>query len=187
VIEALKNKGIKLDAQDPMPLYTRIGINTGEMVVGNMGTSNKMNYTIMGNAVNLAARLEGVNKQYHTGGILISEYTKSMIGDEFICRSLDRVRVVGINTPVRLYELLGSRSEPGLRGEDAVPDTLAAWEEALALYEKRRFREAEEIFRSLAAQNEADNTARLYLDTCRSYIAAPPPDDWDGVNNLSQK
>jgi adenylate cyclase len=181
VLEALKNKGMQLDAQDPMPLYTRIGINTGEMVVGNMGTSNKMNYTIMGNAVNLAARLEGVNKQYHTGGILISEYTKSMIGDEFICRSLDRVRVVGINTPVRLYELLG------LRGEDAAPDSLAAWEEALALYEKRQFRAAEEIFRSLAAQNETDNTARLYLDTCRGYIAVPPPDDWDGVNNLIQK
>jgi adenylate cyclase len=92
-----KYKGLRLDTGAPVPLYTRIGINTGEMVVGNMGTSNKMNYTIMGNAVNLAARLEGVNKQYRTGGILVSEYTKNETGDEFICRSLDRVRVVGIN------------------------------------------------------------------------------------------
>jgi adenylate cyclase len=140
-----------------------------------------MNYTIMGNAVNLAARLEGVNKQYHTGGILISEYTKNGIGDEFICRSLDRVRVVGINTPVRLYELLDLRSGTG------APDTSAAWEEALALYEKRQFPAAAEIFSSIAARNEADATARLYADKCRTYIAAPPPADWDGVNNLTQK
>ncbi|MDR1238678.1 MAG: CHASE2 domain-containing protein [Treponema sp.] len=179
--EAELNRGIMADRLSPRPLYTRIGINTGEMVVGNMGTSTKMNYTIMGNAVNLAARLEGVNKQYHTGGVLISEYTKSEIGDEFICRSLDRVRVVGINTPVRLYELLG------IRGGAGEPDSTAAWEEAMALYEKREFRAAEEIFLSLAARNEQDGAARLYTETCRAYIAAPPPADWDGVNNLSAK
>jgi adenylate cyclase len=179
--EAELNRLIMAEELSPSPLYTRIGVNTGEMVVGNMGTSNKMNYTIMGNAVNLAARLEGVNKQYHTGGILISEYTKNEIGDEFICRSLDRVRVVGINTPVRLYELLDLRDDAG------EPAAVAAWEEALALYEKRRFQEAEEIFSSIAAQNEADGAARLYVDMCRGYIAAPPPPDWDGVNNLSQK
>jgi hypothetical protein len=181
VINALKGKGIKLDEDDPIPLYTRIGINTGEMVVGNMGTSNKMNYTIMGNAVNLAARLEGVNKQYHTGGILISEYTKEQIGDEFICRSLDQVRVVGINRPLRLYELLCLRDEAG---KAAAP---ASWEDALALYEKRDFPAAEEIFSSIAAHNGKDGTARLYTERCRHYIASPPPPDWDGVNNLSEK
>ncbi|MDR2259033.1 MAG: CHASE2 domain-containing protein [Treponema sp.] len=181
--EAELNRVVMAEGLSPLPLYTRIGINTGEMVVGNMGTSNKMNYTIMGNAVNLAARLEGVNKQYHTGGILISEYTKNGIGDEFICRSLDRVRVVGINTPVRLYELLGLRSEAAA-GE---LDTFAAWEEALALYEKRQFPAAAKIFSSIAAQNEKDGVARLYMNNCKEYIAAPPPDDWDGVNTLTQK
>ena len=179
--EAELNRVVMAEGLSPLPLYTRIGINTGEMVVGNMGTSNKMNYTIMGNAVNLAARLEGVNKQYHTGGILISEYTKQEIGDEFICRSLDRVRVVGINTPVRLYELLG------LRDGAAGPDALIVWEEALALYEQRQFSAAAEIFSSIAARNEGDAAARLYADKCRGYAAAPPPDDWDGVNNLTQK
>ncbi|MDR0402780.1 MAG: adenylate/guanylate cyclase domain-containing protein, partial [Treponema sp.] len=174
------NRVVMAEGLSPMPLYTRIGINTGEMVVGNMGTSNKMNYTIMGNAVNLAARLEGVNKQYRTGGILISEYTKTELGNEFVCRSLDRVRVVGINEPLRLYELLGLRGETD---EEAVK----IWEAAFALYEKRRFREAEEAFGSIAAKNEKDGAARLYAEKCRSYSAAPPPDGWDGVNNLSEK
>jgi adenylate cyclase len=183
VLDALKNKGVRIDDAAPVPLYTRIGLNTGEMVVGNMGTSNKMNYTIMGNAVNLAARLEGVNKQYYTGGITISEYTRNEIGDEFICRSLGRVRVVGINTPVKLYELLDLREGAG-SGE---LDMAASWERALGLYEGREFRGAEEIFASIAAQNSRDGTAPFYAELCRKYIAAPPPAGWDGVNNLSQK
>jgi len=102
------NKVVMEEKLSPTPIFTRIGINTGDMVVGNMGAENKMDYTIMGNAVNLAARLEGVNKQYHTGGILISEYTREKLGDEFLLRRLDRVRVVGIHTPLRLYELLAN-------------------------------------------------------------------------------
>jgi adenylate cyclase len=89
--------------------------------------------------------------------------------------------VVGINTPVRLYELLG------LRGGAGAQDTPAAWEEALGLYEKRQFPAAMEIFGSIAARNETDAAARLYADKCRAYIAAPPPADWDGINNLTQK
>jgi adenylate cyclase len=183
VLAALKDRGTVLDPDVPIPLYTRIGINTGEMVVGNMGTPTKMNYTIMGNAVNLSARLEGINKQYHTGGITISEYTKDIIGDEFICRSLDRVRVVGINTPLTIYELLGLRNEAGA----AEMDALAVWEDARALYEKREFRQAGARFSSIAAKDTKDDVARFYIDKCRSYVAAPPSDDWDGVTNLSQK
>jgi adenylate cyclase len=164
-------------------IYTRIGINTGEMVVGNMGTPNKMDYTIMGNAVNLAARLEGVNKQYNTGGILVSEYTREMLGDEFILRSLDRVRVVGINTPVRLFELLAFRSE-------APPELLAmtnAWETAIETFEKRNFIDANDLFEEIAVQNPADQTAKLYISRCEQYKKTPPQQDWDGVNNLTQK
>ncbi|MDR3146783.1 MAG: CHASE2 domain-containing protein [Treponema sp.] len=183
VLGALRDRGFKLDAGAPVPLYTRIGINSGDMVVGNMGTATKMNYTIMGNAVNLAARLEGVNKQYHTGGILISEYTRNAIGDEFVCRRLDRVRVVGLSTPVRLYEVLGLRSE----ADAAECEALVEWERALALYEQWEFRAAEEIFNSLARSNEKDGVARFYVDICRNYRAVPPPAGWDGVNNLNQK
>jgi len=126
VLEAMVKKGILQSINDPCPMFTRIGVNTGDMVVGNMGTPSKMDYTIMGNAVNLAARLEGVNKQYDTGGILISEYTRSRIGDDFVLRPLSRVRVVGINTPLRLYELLGIRSD----APPALLDMVKRWESA---------------------------------------------------------
>ncbi|MDR1932368.1 MAG: adenylate/guanylate cyclase domain-containing protein [Spirochaetales bacterium] len=181
--EAELNLQIMEEHLSPSPLYTRIGINTGEMVVGNMGTSDKMNYTIMGNAVNLAARLEGVNKQYNTGGILMSEYTRKETGNEFLCRGLDRVRVVGINTPVRLYELLGLRAGAGA----AQIDAFAAWQAAMVLYQRREFTAAGEIFDCIAAHDEKDRVARLYAQRCRDYLAAPPPDDWDGINNLIMK
>jgi adenylate cyclase len=165
------------------PLYTRLGINTGVMVVGNMGTPNKMDYTIMGNAVNLAARLEGVNKQYHTNGILISEYTRDKIGGEFIVRALSRVRVVGITTPLRIYELLGLREE----APQAVAAMIGIWEEAVAFYEAKEFRKAEKLFKDIHEADNSDATAEYYMDRCAQYTGSPPAADWDGVDNLTQK
>jgi adenylate cyclase len=170
------------DGLSPSPLFTRIGINTVEMVVGNMGAENKMDYTIMGSAVNLASRLEGVNKQYHTGGILISQYTKEQIGDDFVCRSLDRVRAVGISTPVRIYELLGLRDDMEGRGTE----DLARWEQGIAQFEQGLFGAAEETFAFLAEKSPKDGVARFYVERCRGYINSPP-EAWEGINNLTEK
>ena len=165
------------------PLYTRLGINTGDMVVGFMGTPAKMDYTIMGNAVNLAARLEGVNKQYDTKGILISEYTREQIGDEFIIRPLSRVTVVGIPVPLRLYELLELRdgAPPEMR------EMVKVWESAFNAYENRNFGEAKKIFADVYKKDTEDTVAKLYLDRCEKYILSPPPASWDGVDNLTEK
>jgi adenylate cyclase len=185
VMEAMVQKGILKSKDDPNPIYTRLGINSGEMVVGNMGTPSKMDYTIMGNAVNLAARLEGVNKQYNTGGILISEYTREKIGDEFITRPLSRVRVVGVNTPLRLYELLDIRGS----ASPVLTDMIPRWERGLAAYEGRNFTEALDFFRPIYDENSGDRVAKLYIDRCEKYLAAPPLDEkWDdGVDNLTEK
>jgi len=178
------NKVVLEEQLSPSPIFTRIGINSGEMVVGNMGAENKMDYTIMGNAVNLAARLEGVNKQYRTGGILISEYTREKLGDEFLLRRLDRVRVVGINTPLRLYELLGEgKREEGV----ATVEAIERWEKAIDLYEQRNFKEALGLFKSLMENNPDDKVAELYAGRCVKYEANPPPEQWDAVNNLTEK
>jgi adenylate cyclase len=167
------------------PLFTRLGINSGDMVVGNMGTPNKMNYTIMGNAVNLAARLEGVNKQYNTFGILVSEYTQAKIGDEFVVRGLSRVRVVGVNTPLRLYELLGFRE--GASGE--MLDMVKSWEQGFDAYENKDFLAAKNTFAVIHQKNANDGTAKLYLDRCEKYLASPPSlEKWDGgVDSLTEK
>ena len=108
-MERILNEHFLAEKLSPTALHTRIGINTGEMVVGNMGTARKMDYTIMGNSVNLASRLEGVNKQYGTW-ILVSEATRTEAGDSFLFRQLDKVRVVGISNPVRLFELIDEKS-----------------------------------------------------------------------------
>jgi adenylate cyclase len=182
-IDALERKGVLRG--NPTPLYTRIGVNTGAMVVGNMGTPRKMNYTIMGNAVNLAARLEGVNKQYDTSGVLISEYTKDKIGDEFIARRLSRARVVGVNTPLRLYELWDLRKNAAPSLEAA----LTEWDRGLERYEKRDFSKALEIFNALYLENNRDLVAKLYANRAQAYLLNPPTDRaWDeGIDNLIEK
>jgi class 3 adenylate cyclase len=185
VMDALVRKGILKSRDDPKPLFTRLGINTGDMVVGNMGTPNKMDYTIMGDAVNLAARLEGINKQYNTGGILTSEYTRAKLGDEFILRPLSRVRVVGKNIPIRLYEILDMAAE----APPELVEMAGQWEIAFKAYEGRNFTAAGDVFKSICRKNPEDRVARLYLDRCAAYLKSPPPDDkWDdGVDNLTEK
>jgi adenylate cyclase len=165
------------------PLYTRLGINTGDMVVGFMGTPAKMDYTIMGNAVNLAARLEGVNKQYDTHGILISEYTRDQIGDEFVIRPLSRVTVVGIPVPLRLFELLEMKSD----APQSMLDMVNAWEGGFKAYENRDFEGAKKTFAEIYQKDSEDATAKLYVERCEKFIASPPPKEWDGVDNLTEK
>ena len=153
------------------------------MVVGFMGTPAKMDYTIMGNAVNLSSRLEGVNKQYDTHGILISEYTREQIGDGFLLRPLSRITVVGIPVPVRIFEVLELIS-------DASPEMIEMvrfWEEAFKAYEGKNFEAAKKIFAEVYRKDPGDSVAKLYTDRCGAYIANPPPKDWDVVDNLTEK
>lgn len=175
------NKEIIALNESPFPLFTRIGINTGDMVVGNMGTDSMMNYTMMGHNVNLAARLEGVNKVFNTGGILISQYTKEQIGDSFITRKLDRVRVVGIDTPIRLYELLSKEDDETLKAY------ILDWEKALNLFEQRQYKESLVQFISLKGRIKEDGVLEYYTNRCIDYVQNPPEASWDGVLNLTSK
>ena len=166
----------------PIPLYTRIGINSGDMVVGNMGTQKKMNYTIIANAVNLAARLEGVNKQYGTW-VLASETTVNETRGRLLTRQLDRIRVVGINEPVRIHEILDIRSE----ASDALHEQVNLFHRALELFESRNWKDAEDIFNRVLRITPDDGPALLYTKRCREYLNYPPKEDWDGVFNLTEK
>ena len=161
------------------PLGTRIGINTGPAVVGNMGASSRLNYTVVGDTVNLAARLEGANKPYGSN-LMIGEATAEAVRDRFVLRRLDLLVVKGKSRPVAVYEPLGCI--------DAVtPAVLAraeAYGAALSLYDTRRFAEAENAFAALAAE---DATAALYVKRCRAFRDVPPPPDWDGSYTLKEK
>ena len=157
----------KIMVDNNRTLFTRIGLNSGEMIAGYMGSENKKNYTMMGNNVNLASRLEGVNKQYHTAGILISEATRNLLGDRFLVRSLDRVRVVNVNTPIRLYELL---DEKEAAGEERIA-YVAKWEEALKVFENREYAKASEMMKALLDENPRDSVARYYVSLIDNFFA----------------
>lgn len=181
-VELELNERFMTEQMTPSPLFTRVGINTGPMVVGNMGTPKKMDYTIMGNAVNLASRLEGVNKQYGTG-ILISEDTYKSGGENFTVRKLDRVRVVGIQTPVRLYELI---EEKGMSDEITL-EAIAVFHEALDLFEQKEWEKAEKEFSKVLNILPNDEPSNAYIKRCRDFRKKPPKDSWDGVFNLTTK
>jgi len=175
------NKLIVEHHLSPSPLHTRIGINTGDMVAGNMGTDKKMNYTIMGDAVNLAARLEGVNKQYHTW-ILASGDTIEPTQNSLLVRRLDRVRVVGKNEPVRLFNILNTLEEAPAEQKKLVEH----FDQALDYFEKRDWKQAAEAFTEVLSM-EKDGPAQTYLKRCEQYIQKAPADNWDGVFNLLEK
>lgn len=176
------NEEMLASGQCPMPIFTRIGINTGPMVVGNMGTDNKMNYTIMGNDVNLAARLEGVNKLYGTW-ILVSESTWNETGGMFLGRKLDRVRVVGIDTPVQLYNVMGVKSE------SAGPMVALADRFNLAVdaYREKRLSDALLLFTKCHDLAPDDAATKMFLDRVKGLIKDGLPNDWSDVINMTSK
>lgn len=173
-------------------IRTRIGINCGRFTVGNVGTLSHMNYTMIGSDVNLASRLEGANK-FFGSWIIISQPVRDLLGDGFLVRKLDAVTVVGAKTPIQLYELIGLRTS----GTEPAQAYLQIWEKAFGLYAGRNYREAAELFAGLYersctvfhlyADDAPDMAAKHYMETCQSYIEAPPPDDWNGVVDLKQK
>jgi adenylate cyclase len=169
--ESLRERGLP-------ELFARIGINSGPMIVGNMGSASRFDYTVMGDSVNLGSRLESANKQYGTT-IMIGESTYALARDEVIARELDLVRVKGKAKGVRVYELMG------LKGE--VPETqreiATLYEQGLALYRERRFQEAHRIFSRLTE----DPPSRIFLNRCNAYLKSPPPEDWDGTYQMAAK
>jgi len=181
-LESDVNKYVMKNGISPSPLLTRIGINSGEMVVGNMGTQKKMNYTIISNAVNLAARLEGVNKLYKTW-ILTTEDTLKETAGRFLSRRLDRIRVVGINEPVQIYEVMETMDY----ASQALHQKVDLFHKALGLFESRRWNDAGKNFYQIYKQFPDDGPSALYYNRCRQYLKNEPLPDWDGVFNMAEK
>ena len=158
---------------------TRIGINTGPAVVGNMGSATRLNYTITGDIVNLAARLEGANKIFGTS-IMIGETTARGLRESHVLRRLDRLIVKGKTVPVKVFEVIGRHGEVPANDMALADD----FHRALGLYYRRRFTAARDAFRAMAGD---DPTAKLYMDRCEYYIDTPPPAPWDRTFAMSSK
>jgi adenylate cyclase len=157
-----------------------VGINTGDMVVGNMGSDMRFDYTVMGDSVNLGARLEGINKEYGTS-IVVSEYTYEKIKDRLFCRELDSVRVKGKHVPVKIYELICD-----IRDAGPWAGFMETFNKGLDLYKKGLWDEAVAAFNKALEAKPGDGVSGLYIRRCNE-LKNSPPENWDGVFTMTRK
>lgn len=183
-IRAMKKKMKELRAkwekEGVEPFYIRGGLQSGDVVAGNVGCEGKkMEYTVIGDTVNQAARLEGTAKYYEVT-FLVGENTYEKTATTSRYRELDRIRVVGKQNPVRIYELSGFTA--GM--DDAVIDEFNA---ALALYRERKWTEARASFEIILQRVPNDKPCKIYVERCDFFMKSPPPENWDGVFNRREK
>lgn len=181
--QALLEKFKKDSASENLPeLKVRMGINTGPMVVGNMGAQERFDYTIMGDSVNLASRLEGANKAFGTC-IMISESTYNEVKDHVEVRELDLLRVKGKKEPIRVFELWA----PAGQLDDEKKEVRQAFEEGLSLYRSGNFAQAKQFFKQVLVIDPDDGPAKTFLERIFIFEKDPPPSDWDGVFTMDTK
>ena len=180
--EALARLNQQFITEGRHPMTTLMGLSTGSMVVGNIGTQSRLNYTVLGDAVNLAARLVPVNKIYQTQ-IIISERTAREAARSVELRTLDKITVSGRRESLAIYEVMahkGQLNDKRLRGRDL-------FENALRFYFEREFQSALGLFEEVLAYLPGDGPAELMCVSCRSFINTQPDDDWQGITAIQLK
>jgi class 3 adenylate cyclase/CHASE2 domain-containing sensor protein len=164
-------------------LKVRIGLNTGPMVAGNMGAEDRLDYTVMGDSVNLGSRLEGANKQYGTY-IMISEYTYEIAKNDIEVRFIDSIRVKGKELPVKVYEVLAKK-------ENGLPENkkrvIENFNKGMECYLKQDWKNGISYFESALAIDPEDSPSKVYVERCKEFMVNPPPLDWDGVYVMKTK
>jgi len=181
MMKELKKLNKKWTDEGKQPMDIGIGINTGPVMVGNMGSDQRFDFTAMGDSVNLGSRLEGANKAYKTN-IIISEFTFEIVKNEFLCMELDSVRVKGKKQPVKIYRLAGYKDQP-----DTQEEIVNQFNQAINLYKKRKWDKAIHIFENITAMDPDLYAAEVYIERCLDLKNNPPPTGWDGIYVMTTK
>lgn len=168
--------------KDPPVIDVRIGLCTGDVIAGSIGSTEYMSYTVFGDSVNIAARLESANKKYGTR-IIMEQSTQALIDDRFETRKIDQIRVVGIHEPLEIFELLGEKSSV----EPPKLDLKSHYEAALASYLSQNWQQAQEHLEQCLTIEPGDRPSQVIQQRIEDFHQNPPPDDWDGVWQLDSK
>ena len=164
-------------------INSRFGIATGNMIVGNIGSYNRFNYTVLGDTVNLSARLEAANKQFGSS-TMIAEQTYEDVKDNFYCRQLDLLVVKGKTKPVRVYELMAEKS---YSDAEQTEEIISIYQKGLDHYLNKKWDRAIDQFKKVLSLKPKDGPSQTYIERCQEFKEEPPPKDWDGVFHLKTK
>jgi len=172
----------KFKEEGRLQIKARIGLNTGRVLVGNVGSTNRLSYTVIGDEVNLGARLEAANKYYGTY-TMISERTYELAKDHIEARELDLILVVGKEKPVKVYELIDRKGQI----EEPKREVIKLYEDGLEMYRGKEWQKAIDLFQKALNKDPHDGPSLTYIERCKDYIQNPPPENWDGVYVLTEK
>ena len=178
---ALEQLNIKWRSEGRRQIAIGVGLNTGPVNVGNMGSNKRLAWTVMGDNVNLASRLEGLTRQYNVK-IVIGEGTWRQVEKHFVGRELDRIRVKGKLQPVDIYELIDAASS-----RSKYESLLTGFDHAMLAYRDQKWSESAGLFTQLAAAFPEDGPTQVFLRRAREFAEVPPPSDWDGVYVMKTK
>ena len=183
MIATLRDWNAKRTSEGKLPVNIGVGLNTDALIAGNIGSMKRMDFTMIGDGVNLASRLESACKQYGAR-ILVSENTFRKLRGTYRSRLVDNVIVIGKTQPVAVHEILDYHNEETFPN---LPEFLQSFRLGMDQYRGRRFKEAASTFADTLKLHADDKVSKMYIERCAHFVESPPPEDWDGSWTLSEK